>query len=230
MTTNAGNPKTALLLGGSGLVGRFCLQSLLRDDHYGKVIVLTRRPLPMGNAPKATQMVIDFAEIDRLSLDVIGAAIDDVFCALGTTIRKAGSQEGFRQIDLEIPLAAARRSLGLGAQQFILVSSVGADSQSRNFYLRTKGQLEDKLQELSFKAFHIFRPSFLMGSREESRLGERLAIPLARVVQYALVGGWRRYRPINATDVGHAMVTAAKSQHQGRIVYEYDQIRRLSRS
>jgi len=218
------NPKTALLLGGSGFVGRFCLQSLLHDNHYGKIIILTRRPLQIENALKAKQMVLDFAEIDRVPLD----AIDDVFCALGTTIGKAGSQEAFRRIDLEIPLAAARRSLELGAQQFILVSSVGASSQSRNFYLRTKGELEDKLRDLPFKALHIFRPSFLVGSREESRLGERLAIPLARVVQYALVGGWRRYRPIKAVDVGHAMVAAAKSQHQGRIVYEYDQISRFA--
>ncbi len=226
--------KTALLLGGSGLVGRFCLQYLLRDDHYGKIIALARRPLPADNAPKVKQMLIDFAEIDRVSLD----AIDDVFCALGTTIRKAGSQEAFRRIDLEMPLAAARRSLELGARQFILVSSVGANSQSGNFYLRTKGELEDKLRDLPFKALHIFRPSFLVGSREESRLGERLAIPLARVVQYALVGGWRRYRPIKAADVGCAMVAAAKSQNPisqnpisqnpGRIVYEYDQIRKVA--
>ncbi len=226
MATDDNNAKTALLLGGSGLVGRFCLQSLLHDDHYGKIIVLTRRPLQIENTPKVKQMIIDFAEIDHLSLD----PIDFVFCALGTTIGKAGSQEAFRRIDLEIPLAAARRSLELGAQQFILVSSVGASSRSRNFYLRTKGELEDKLQDLPFKALHIFRPSFLVGSREESRLGERLAIPLAQVVQFVLVGGWRRYRPIKAADVGRAMAAAAKSQNQGRIVYEYDQVRRLSES
>lgn len=233
------NSKTALLLGGSGLVGRFCFQNLISDDHYEKIIVLTRRPLPADNTLKVKQMLIDFAEIDHVSLD----AIDDVFCALGTTIGKAGSQEAFRRIDLEIPLAAARRSLEFGAQQFILVSSVGASSQSRNFYLRTKGELEDKLGDLPFKAIHIFRPSFLVGSREESRLGERLAIPLARVVQYALVGGWRRYRPIQAADVACAMVEAAKSkaphkqdlksqapnsQNQGKIIYEYDQIRKLA--
>lgn len=186
-------------------------------------------PLQIDSSSKAKQMVIDFAEIDRLAMDAIDA-IDDVYCALGTTIRKAGSQEAFRRIDLEIPLAIARHSLDFGARQFILVSSVGANSASRNFYLRTKGELEDKLGDLPFAALHIFRPSFLVGRREESRLGERLAIPLARVVQNALAGGWRRYRPIQAADVGRAMLAAAKSQHQGRIVYEYDQIRRLAGS
>src|SRR5437016_11636212 len=138
--------KTALLLGGSGLVGQFCLRSLREDDHYGRVVVLTRRAAPIHSNPKVKQMVVDFAQIGDLALDVV----DDVFCALGTTIRKAGSQEAFRNIDLELPMAAARRSLEFGAQQFILVSSVDANPKSRNFYLRTKGELEEKLCSLPF--------------------------------------------------------------------------------
>jgi uncharacterized protein YbjT (DUF2867 family) len=218
--------KTALVLGGSGLVGRFCLQSLVADDQYGKIVVLTRRALPIENAPKVQQMVIDFAEINRLSFD----ALDDVFCALGTTIKKAGSQDAFRRIDLEMPMAAARRSLEFGARQFIVVSSVDANAQSRNFYLRMKGELEEKLRALPFRALHIFRPSILVGTREESRLGESIGIGLAKLLRFSLVSGWRRYRPIQAADVGRAMVTAAKSQQQGRIVYEYDEILRLAGS
>ncbi len=218
--------KTALLLGGSGLVGQFCLRSLLEDDHYGKVILLTRRTLPATINPKVKQMIIDFTKISDLSLE----AVDDVFCALGTTIRKAGSQEAFRNIDLELPMAAASRSLEFGARKFILVSSVDANPKSRNFYLRTKGELEEKLSSLPFAAIHIFRPSFLVGAREGPRLGESLGMGLARLLQFTLIGRLRRYRPIQAADVGRAMVTAAESPRQGRIVYEYDEIRRLAGS
>src|SRR5438067_13181124 len=119
-------------------------------------------------------------------------------------------------------MAAARRSLEFGAQQFILVSSVDANPKSRNFYLRTKGELEEKLCSLPFTGVQVFRPSFLVGTRRESRLGESLGIGLARLLQLTLMGGLRRYRPIRASDVGRAMVAAAKSQHMGRIVYEYD--------
>jgi len=217
--------KTALLLGGSGLVGQFCLRSLLEDDHYGKVILLTRRALPATD-PKAKQMIIDFTKISDLPLDTV----DDVFCALGTTIRKAGSQEAFRNIDLELPMAAASRSLEFGARKFILVSSVDANPKSRNFYLRTKGELEEKLCSLPFAAIHIFRPSFLVGAREGPRLGELLGMGLARLLQFTLIGRLRRYRPIQAAHVGRAMVAAAESPRQGRIVYEYDEIRRLAGS
>jgi uncharacterized protein YbjT (DUF2867 family) len=217
--------KTALLLGGSGLVGQFCLYSLLKDERYGKVVLLTRRELPGQSHPKLQQRVIDFAKIDTVSLD----AIDDVFCALGTTIRKAGSQEAFRRVDLDFPLATARRSLEFGAQRFILVSSVDATPTSRNFYLRTKGELEEKLRSLPFAAVHIFRPSFLVGERAESRSGESLAIGLARLLQFMLMGGLRRYRPIMAAHVGRAMVAAAKLQGRGGTVYEYDEIKRLAK-
>jgi uncharacterized protein YbjT (DUF2867 family) len=220
------NSKTALLLGGSGLVGQFCLRTLLEDGHYGKVIMLTRRALPKQNHPKLKQMVVDFAKIDVLPLE----AIDDVFCALGTTIRKAGSQEAFRRVDLEFPLATARRSLEFGAQQFILVSSVDANPKSRNFYLRTKGELEEKLCSLAFAAIHIFRPSVLVGQREESRFGETVGIGLARVLQFALIGRLRRYRPIEAAHVGRAMVAAAKAGGHGGVVYEYDEIERLAKA
>lgn len=214
------------MLGGSGLVGQFCLRTLLEDGHYGKVIMLTRRALPEQTHPRLKQRVVNFARMDALALE----AIDDVFCALGTTIRKAGSQEAFRRVDLEFPLATARRSLEFGAQQFILVSSVDANPKSRNFYLRTKGELEEKLCSLPFTSVHIFRPSGLVGKREESRLGETLGIGLAKILQFALIGRLRRYHPIEAAHVGRAMVAAAKAGCHGGNVYEYDEIERLAKA
>src|SRR5262249_62336295 len=100
--------------------------------------------------------------------DLHGA--QDVFCALGTTIRKAGSEAAFRKVDLEMPLRAAQEALKAGAEQFVVVSSVGADPNSKNFYLRTKGELEAELAKLPFGAIHILRPSLLIGRRQEFRL------------------------------------------------------------
>ena len=172
--------RTALIVGGSGLVGRFCLQALLEDPAYGSVISLARRELPIPANPKRVQKVLPFETLAALDLP----PMDDVFCALGTTIRKAGSQQAFRCVDYDLPLAVADHALKFGARQFVLVSSIGADARSKNFYLRTKGELEDMLRRLPFKALHIFRPSFLIGKREESRLGESIAIPLAKALQF----------------------------------------------
>jgi uncharacterized protein YbjT (DUF2867 family) len=214
--------RTALLIGASGLVGGFCLRALLADSVYAKVISLARRPLPLSHE-KLLQQVVDFENVDALSLP----SIDDVFCAVGTTIRKAGSQQAFRQVDFALPVAVATSALKSGARQFLLVSSVGADPRSGNFYLRTKGEVEQAVAALPFQAVHIFRPSFLMGPRAEFRLGEIVAIPVAKVLQNAMVGGLRKYRPIQAEDVARAMVAAAKAHRTGMQVYEYTEIKKL---
>src|ERR1700746_1610257 len=149
--------KTALVAGGSGLVGGFCLRALLGDPAYESVISVGRRELPGMDHPRLQQRVLPLESIASLELP----RVHDVFCALGTTIRKAGSQPAFRHIDYELPMAMANHALKFGAEQFVLVSSGGADSQSKNFYLRTKGELEDALKPLPFKAVHLLRPSLL---------------------------------------------------------------------
>ena len=218
--------RTALVVGGSGLVGRFCLQALLEDPAYESVISLARRELSVAAHPRLTQKVLPLEMLASLALP----PLDDVFCALGTTLRTAGSQEAFRHVDYELPLAVADQALKFGARQFMLVSSIGADAKSRNFYLRTKGEVEDGLRRLPFKALHIFRPSFLMGKREESRLGESIAIPFAKVLQFLLIGGLRRYRPISAQTVGRGMVAAAKANRQGTFIWQFDEINRSAQA
>lgn len=214
------NSKCALLLGASGLVGGFCLATLLADPAYETVISVARRELSHASHPKLVQKTIDLNALATLALP----QVDDVFCTLGTTIRKAGSQPEFRRVDFELPLASAQLALKSGAQQFVLVSSVGADPKSKNFYLRTKGEVEQAITSLPFKAVHVFRPSLLLGNRMESRTGESFAIVVARLLQHLCVGPLRRYHPISATKVGQAMVIAAKSGRQGVTVYEYDGI------
>lgn len=214
------NTKTALLLGASGLVGGFCVQALLADPSYNRIMLLNRRELALEPHPCLEQKVVNFENFHPADF----SGTDDVFCALGTTIRKAGSQQAFRRVDLEYPLAAAQCARQGGAKQFVLCSSVGADAKSKNFYLRVKGELEEGIGTLGFSALHILRPSLLLGYRTEVRLGERVMKTLAPLFNLAMIGGLRRYRAIAASAVGQAMVAAAQQGRSGTIVYEYKSI------
>jgi uncharacterized protein YbjT (DUF2867 family) len=205
----------AWIAGATGLVGGYALQAIL--DRYDRVVALTRRPLTTRH-PR-----LESAPIETLGID---GPVDDVFCALGTTIRKAGSREAFRRVDIDLPLRIADAALERGAKQYLLVSSVGADARSANFYLRVKGELEERLT--GFRAVHVFRPSFLIGERAESRPGEKLGIAIAKVVQTALLGPLRIYRPIEARLVGEAMAVAAMQDGEGKHVYHYDDIVRAA--
>jgi uncharacterized protein YbjT (DUF2867 family) len=218
------NPCNAILLGASGLVGGFCLQALLADSDFSRITLLNRRGLAIAPDPRLTQKTVSFENLT--ATDFAGA--DDIFCALGTTIGKAGSQEAFRRVDFGYPLAAAQRALQAGAKQFVLVSSVGADATTKNFYLRTKGELEQEICKLGFTAIHIFRPSLLLGKREEFRFGERIVATLMPVFGFAMAGGLKRYRAISAENVGKAMVAAAKQSKSGISIYEYHQIMQLA--
>ena len=200
------------------MVGAFCLRDLLQDPAYSSVVALVRRELPGAHDPRLRQKVVDFEKLG--AADFAGAT--DVFCALGTTIRTAGTQEAFRRVDLDYPLAAARLGKQAEAQQFLLVSSVGADPVSKNFYLRTKGELEQELRKLELPALHIFHPGLLLGVREERRPGERFAQKIAPALNLTLFGPLRRYRSIAAETVAKAMVAAANQEERGTWVYEYD--------
>ena len=220
------NSRTAVLLGASGLVGGWCLKALVDDADYTRVLTFGRRELPAQmTRAKITQRVADLGSLS--AEDFRGA--QDVFSALGTTIRKAGSQAAFRQVDLELPLRAAQEAVKAGVEQFVVVSSVGADPASKNFYLHTKGELEQELARLPFRAIHILRPSLLIGKRQEFRLGESLAITIAPLLDLLTLGAWRRYHSVRAEIVGKAMVAAAKQERAGTRVYEYDEIAKLGR-
>lgn len=216
--------KNALVAGGSGLVGRACTLALLERPEFGRVIFLTRRHLPDLAHPKLSQVLFSRDTVESLAVP----PVSDVFCALGTTIRKAGSQQAFREVDFELPLAVARLGLRHGARTFVLCSSVGADPASGNFYLRTKGELEQALRALPFDSLQVLRPSILVGHRQESRPGEAIGILAGRAFQFLLLGPLRRYRPIAAETVGRAMVGLALRGPAGQSVCEYDEIVRFS--
>ena len=216
-------PRTALIAGVTGLVGSLCLKQLLADPAYGQVIAISRRPVPESH-PKLSQKIVDFDKLGPLT----SIAADDAFCALGTTIRKAGSQEAFRKIDLGYSKAFAELALANGARQFALVSSVGANARSTNFYLRTKGEIEDAVKALPFTSVHIFQPSFLVGSRSEQRPGEGIGFALAKALQFAFISALRRYRPISASSVAAAMIAAVKRADPGRHTYLFDDMQALA--
>jgi uncharacterized protein YbjT (DUF2867 family) len=219
-TTTITNQRTALLVGASGLVGGHLLTTLLADDEYSSVTALVRKPIEISHT-KLTQETVDFT---RLSDYVSHIQAQDVFCALGTTIRVAGSQEAFRKVDFEYPLRTAEVALLRGAEQFLLVSSLGADATSSVFYSRTKGEVEQAIETLGYRSFVAFRPSLLLGERSESRFGESIGAVLANVIGFAMIGPLAKYKAIEASTVAWTMVNEAKKRTVGRRVVESDAI------
>ena len=218
--------KVALLAGATGLVGGQCLEQLLETPDYDRVIALTRRPLATRHA-KLDQRLIDFDELGREGTDC--PAADDVFCCLGTTMKRAGSEAAFRQVDFVYVVSLAGQALARGAKQFLLVSSLGANAKSPIFYSRVKGEAEAAIAALSFEGRQIFRPSILTGERAEHRPGERAGIAVMRGVSFAMIGPLRKYRPIAARTVARAMIRVAHQAPRGVNIYASNDIERLGR-
>ena len=213
---------TALLLGATGLVGRHTLARLARDARWTRVVTLDRRPLAPVSATHAPT-VVDFDALDRL--DPAVWACDSLFCALGTTIRQAGSRDAFRRVDLQIPADVARRARSAGASQMLLVSALGADARSRVFYNRVKGDAEAAVAGVGFDAVQIVQPSLLTGDRAEARTGERIAGAVLGVLNPLLVGPLKGLRPTAADDVAAALVALAATHRPGVNRYGPEAIR-----
>jgi uncharacterized protein YbjT (DUF2867 family) len=208
--------KSALVAGATGLVGTKVVAELLADPAYDVVHVLARRALAEKDA-RLREHVIDFA----LLADFDWPAVDDAYCCLGTTIKSAGSQAAFREVDYAYPLAIARGVLDRGAAQFLFVSAMGADPRSSVFYSRIKGELESAVAALGFKTAIAFRPSLLAGKRAERRFGERLALALARPIRRLVPA---RYRPVADIAVARAMAAYAVRKLSGFHIVESDAI------
>jgi len=208
--------RSAIVAGASGLVGERVLRRLLAGAVYDRVVALVRGPLNVTHK-RLEQRTIDYERIGRMSAF---PRAEDVFCCLGTTIRRAGSPEAFHRVDVEYVAGLAEACVRSGSAQFLLVSAVGADPRSRNFYLRCKGEAEDAVRTLPFRGVQVFRPSFLVGHRRERRPGEGFATAAARLFSIAMIGPARRYRPIRADDVAKAMVAVAQVSPPGAHVYE----------
>ncbi|MBD1396704.1 oxidoreductase [Pontibacter sp. JH31] len=215
--------RTALIAGASGLVGSHLLRLILLTDRYSQVISIGRRELPVIH-PKLDQQIVDFDNLQKAKSELVA---DDVFCCLGTTIKKAGSKEAFYKVDHDYVTKLAVVTLEKKATQFLVVSSMGADADSRIFYNKVKGEMERDIRQMGFTAVHIFRPSLLLGEREEHRTGEEISAKIMRPLSALMIGPLRKYRPIQAETVAKAMLEAAAQNQKGDKVYLSDEIERL---
>ena len=212
--------KTALLAGATGLIGSQLLPLLLATERYSKVIIVGRTALPLAH-PKLTQVVTNLDKLQDVRLQLIA---DDVFCCLGTTLRQAGSKEAFYKVDFLYVVTLAALTASNFASQFMVISSLGADAESRWYYNRVKGQMEESMRQMTFRAIHIFRPSLLLGPRVQPRLGEQLSAVMLGVLRPLLRGSLLKYRPVQAATVAAAMLRAAEDDGGGLRVHLSNEI------
>jgi uncharacterized protein YbjT (DUF2867 family) len=214
--------RTALIVGATGLTGGHCLQTLLDDPTYSEVTALARKPL-LKTHRKLKTIITKFDK--NLEQELSKTQTHDVYCCLGSTIKKAGSQQAFKAVDHTLVVTVAELMRKQGAEQFIVISSMGANKDSKVFYNRVKGEMEQALQELDYPCLRIIRPSLLLGSREEFRLGEKIGVLLTPVLKLFMMGSLKKYRPVQAESVARFMVKVAHEEPvSGVNLYESDMI------
>lgn len=217
--------RTALVFGGTGLIGASLVQQLADGNEFDLIKVFVRRPISL-NHPKIQVIQTDFSDLDSISQELNGEAL---FCCLGTTIKKAGSQENFRKIDFDLPLQLAKMASANNVLQFLVVSSIGAAIKTSNFYLRTKGEMEAAVSAFQFENLVIMRPSMLLGKRNEKRFGEAVGKVIMKGLGWLFIGRFRKYRGIQGSVVAKAMVLMTKNQ-KGQSILESDAIQALVKS
>jgi uncharacterized protein YbjT (DUF2867 family) len=208
-----------LIAGSTGLIGSAFLNLIGDDPSTGKTIALARQENPaIADKPHIRQEIIDFANLGKYR-HLFSART--LVCALGTTIKKAGSKEKFRQVDYQLPMDIATFASENGCKIFILISAIGANPDSSVFYNKVKGELERDIQKLSFKAVHIIRPSLLMGDREEFRLGEEIGKRLIQPFSFLVPD---KFKPIHVDVIARKIKTLLKDDTPGTHIYEGRQI------
>ncbi|MGO4886341.1 oxidoreductase [Anaerobacillus sp. MEB173] len=223
------NKKTALIAGATGLVGKELLAELLFGGDYEKVYVLVRRPLELHH-PKLSEIICDFDKLEEVH-EVFD--VDDVFCCLGTTIKKAKSKEAMYKVDVEYPITMANLSKQKGVKHFLIISSVNANASSKLWYPRMKGLLEEQLKNFELHTLSIFQPSLLLGNRNEFRFAENMAAKLYGGLSSLMKDSWKSRFAIEAKTVAKAMYEVAQQDIKGIKVYsanEMDYIVRENRT
>ena len=218
------NPKIALVAGATGMVGGLVLKTLLEAPDYTRVYALTRRPFNSEH-PRVANRVITF---ERMAEQLKGLTAQDAYCCIGTTRAAAGSDEAFRDVDLEAVVLFAQGARALQVSRFIVVSSVGADSRSKNLYLRTKGEMEEAISAVGFPSVDILQPSLLLGPRKEFRPIEVTGRIFAPLINPLLTGTREVYRAIPAEVVAKGMLGASRRGAKGVYRYTHSGIRQLA--
>jgi len=213
--------RKALIVGATGLVGGYCLEALCDNSNYSEVTAIVRKPI-LKTHRKLKVIQSNFKD---LQTDLSSIQVDDVYCCLGSTIKKAGSEEAFKKVDHILVVTVAELMKKQGAEQFLVISAMGANKDSKVFYNRVKGEMEAALQKLGYPCLRIIRPSLLLGPREEFRFGEKIGIFLTPVLKPLMLGSFKKYRPVEAEKVAQFMVKVAIDEPiVGVHIYESDQV------
>ena len=207
--------QTAIVIGATGLVGRALVAQLVQSNEFERILTLTRRAVRY-DSPKVQNHVVDFADLSRYRELFQG---DVLFSCLGTTLKQAGSIAAQRVVDVDYQFAAAQLAAQQGVRYYVLVSSSGADANSRNAYLQMKGELEQKVSTLPFERISIVQPSLLLGERPEHRMGEQLGARLLPLI--CKIPGLKRYRPIRGEQVAAKMIRISQSALESGQKLEY---------
>lgn len=210
----------AALVGGTGLIGGHVIDLLLAEPGCTQLVSIGRRTQEKSGK-KWLEKIGSMTDIEGLST---GVNVDVAFCCLGTTIKQAGSQEKFAEVDLHLPIRFAKAMLAQGAKHFHVVSSLGADARSSNFYLKTKGQLEEQLRSLGFQSLSIYRPSLLLGQRQEPRPMENIMAAGYRIFEPFYPKFLQAWQPIQASDVAKVMVARSLTPGSGVQVIDNKQM------
>ena len=202
----------SLVIGSTGLIGKKLIFELAKKDK--EVIAITRRPI--SKLPEnVTPFKINF---DNFLKNGSLPSCDHIYICLGTTIKKAGSKSEFKKIDFDYSVSFAKKAREAGATKISLVSSVGANPFAKNFYLKTKGEVEEEIKKIDFQYINIFRPSLLLGRREENRFLEKIGQNLSSFINLFLIGSLRKYKSIKSSNVAYCL---ANYQQSGGIKYLY---------
>ena len=214
----------AIIAGSTGLIGSKLLQILLRETFYDEVLILVRKKIDIQHK-KLTQLVVDFDQLDTYAEAITGHAI---FCCMGSTKAKTPDMKVYRKIDHDYPLQLAQLAQKNGVKEYHLVSAIGANASSGNFYTKMKGETEDDIIKVGINTTYIYRPSLLTGDRQEKRLMEKIAGGLAKVIDPLLIGSLEKYRSIPAETVAMAMYKQSTKNEVGVFVYPSNVIKQLS--
>jgi uncharacterized protein YbjT (DUF2867 family) len=214
----------ALVLGSSGLIGMETINLLLKNNKYETIYAITRSELPINNN-RLIRIIADYHSIETHIKDL---QIDHFFCCIGSTKAKTPDRDKYYEIDLEYPKKVASNIIANGTTTLCLVSSIGANPTSNNFYLKLKGDVEESLKAIGFKSFHIFRPSLLLGNRKEFRLMEKIAQLIYPIFNFLLIGKLKDYRSIKAKDIASAMINVSITSNPGVHIYQTQLIKELA--
>ena len=213
--------RTANVIGATGLVGKQLVQLLLKNENFDKVRIFVRRSSGISH-PKLEEQLIDFGHVESWAEKLTG---DVLFSALGTTLKQAGGKEKQYEADVTFNLNFARKAKENAIENYVLVSSVGANPKSWIFYSRIKGELDEAVSKIGFQNLAILRPASLTGDREERRLMEELSVPVVRFVTKFI---FKKYRPIHGITVAQAMINAVLHPEPEKTIWEAAEVFQLA--